>query len=188
MATNLVKVTEQTPIVWADSTDFTGTVTGYTRTAQIDLTSVASAAARQGDQVDLGASRWPSYAVFLAIEFAASAASGETVDVYWAESPSGTAANANPGGVSGSDAAYTGTAGDSIADSVKQLLYLGSLVTTADNTTVVQYQKIGVMNGESVLRYGSPVIVNNGTGALVADAVEMCLAFVPVGPDIQAAA
>ena len=188
MATNLVKVTEQTPIVWADTTDYTGTVSGLTRTAQIDLTSVASNQARQGAKVDLGATRWPSYAVSLAVEIASGAISGESVDVYWAESPSATAGNANPGGVSGADAAYTGTAGDSLADSLKQLLHIGSLITTADQTTVVQYQKIGVLNGESLLRYGSPVIYNGSTGAFLADAVEMYLAFTPIAPDVQAAA
>jgi hypothetical protein len=188
MATNLIKITEQTPLVWADTTDYSSTVSGLARTAQIDLTSVSSAAARQGAQADLGATRWPQYVVSVAMEFASGTVSGETVDIYWAGSPSGTAANANPGGTSGSDAAYTGTAGDSLADSVKQLTFIGSLVTTSDNTTVVQYGNVGVLFGDSMLRYGMPVVVNNSTGALVGDAVEMYVALTPTGSDIQASA
>jgi len=172
-----------TPVVWADTTDYTGTVSGLTRTSQIDLTSVASGASRQGAKVDLGATRAAKYEVLIAVEFASGAISDETVDIYLAWSPSSTAANANPGGVSGSDAAYTGTAGDSLADSVKQLEYVGSLTTTADQTTVVQYGKVGELFAPS--RYVSPVLVNNSTGALVADAVEMYIALIPIIDELQ---
>ncbi len=188
MATNKVQYTAETAIVWADTTDYSSTVSGLTRTDQIDLTSVASGAARQGAKKDMGATRNTSYLVSVAVEFASAAASDETVDFYWAGSPSATAGNANPGGTSGSDAAYTGTSGDSLADSLKQLQYIGSLVTTADNTTTVQYGTIGILSGDALLRYGMPVVVNNSTGALVSDAVEMYVALIPINPDIQAAA
>ncbi len=187
MATNLVKVTETTPIVWADLTDYSSTVSGLTRTAQIDLTSVASGAARQGDKVDFGATRHSRYVVFMAIEIASLAASDEEIVLYLSGSPHATAGNANPGGASGADSAYTGTAGDSIADSVKQLQRIGSLVTTADNTPTVQYQKIATVEGDDLMRYNSPVLVDNSSGALMTDAVEMFIAFIPINPDIQAA-
>lgn len=188
MATNLIKVTEQTAIVWADTTDYSSTVSGLARTDQIDLTSVSAAAARQGAKKDLGATRWPEYKVVIAVEIASLAASGESIDIYWADSPSDTAGNANPGGTSGVDAAYTGTAGDSLADSLLQLIQIGSLITTSDNTTVVQYGTIGILNGSAIHRYGMPVLVNNSAGALMTDAVEMYIALIPIPPDIQAAA
>jgi len=188
MATNLVKFTEQTAIVWADTTDYSSTVSGLARTDQIDLTSVSAAAARQGAKKDLGATRWPEYMVSVGIEIASSAASGETIDFYWSGSPSATAGNANPGGTSGADAAYTGTAGDALADSLHQLQFIGSLVTTADNTTVVQYGNVGVLSGSAIHRYGMPVVVNNSTGALMSDAVEQFVALIPIAPDVQAAA
>lgn len=172
-----------TAIVWADTTDYSSTVSGLTRTAQIDLTSVASGAARQGDQVDLTATRARRYAVLVAVEFASAAVSLETVDIYWAASPSSTAANANPGGVSGSDAAYTGTSGDSLTDSLHQLEFVGSLVTTSDNTTTVQYAQVGVL--EDIPRYGMPVLVNNSTGALMSDATEMYIALLPLIDESQ---
>lgn len=172
-----------TAIVWSDTTDYNDAVSGLARTHQIDMTSVAAAASRQGAKADLGATRAAKYNVLVAIEFASAAASDEYVDFYLAWSPSATAANANPGGVSGSDAAYTGTAGDELADSVKQLEPVGSMTTTADNTTVVQYQKVGEVFATG--RYVSPVVVNNGTGAFVADAVEMYIALEPIIDEFQ---
>ncbi len=188
MATNLVKRTEDTPIVWADTTDYSSTISGLARTDQLDLTSVGAGAARQGAKHDFGAIRASRYAIAVAIEFASGALSGEEVEFYHAGSPSPTAGNANPGGTSGVDAAYTGTAGDSLADSLKQLQYLGSLVTTADNTTTVQYQIIGFINGDDIPQYGMPVVFLNTTGAHVADAVEAYVAYIPINEDIQAAA
>ena len=119
----------------------------------------------------------------VAIEIAGSAASDQYIDVYWASSPSSTAANANPGGTSGSDAAYTGTSGDSLADSLKQLYHIGSLTTTADNTTTVQYGEIGIL--ENTLRYGMPVVVNGSSGNLHSDAVEMYVALIPIIDEVQ---
>jgi hypothetical protein len=185
MATeNLIKT--GTATVWADTTDYSSTVSGLVRTDQIDLTSLAAAAARQGAKADLGATRAAKYNVLVAVEFVAASGtlSGESVDLYLAWSPITTAANANPGGVSGSDAAYTGTAGDSLADSLKQLERVGSLITTTDNTTVVQYQKVGEIFATG--RYVSPVLVNNATGAFVADAVEMYIALEPIIDEFQA--
>jgi len=189
MATNQIKTTRNTPIVWSDTTDYASTVSGYVRTNQIDLTSLASLNARQGAKADLGATReGQKYAVYVGFEFASLAASNENVDVYWASSPHATAGNANPGGTSGADAAYTGTAGDSLTDSLPQLIPIGSFVTTSDNTTTVQYGRIGVLDAAEIERYGMPVVVNNSAGAFVADAVEMFIALVPLVADIQAAA
>ena len=188
MATQLVKATQGTALVWADTTDYSSTVTGLARTAQIDLTSIAAGGARQGAKVDFGLTRFDLYRVFVGIEFASAAVSGEAVRFYHAGSPSATAGNANPGGTSGTDAAYTGTAGDSLADSIKQLQFIGNLITTADNTTVVQYQTVGILRGASIARYGMPVVFFDTTPAAVADAVEMLVAYIPVDPDVQAAA
>lgn len=174
-----------TATVWADTTDYSSTVSGLARTHQIDLTSLASGSARQGAKADLGATRAAKYNVLIAIEIAASAASDEKIDVYFGFSPSATAGNANPGGLTGADAAYTGTAGDSLADSLKQLEFAGSLITTADNTTVVQYGKVGELYATG--RYVSPVLVNNSTGALMTDAVEMYIALEPIIDEAQAA-
>jgi len=180
---NEVLIKDGTAKVWADTTDYSSTVSGLSRTHQIDLTSVSAAASRQGAKADLGATRARQFAVLVGIEIAASAASDELISIYWAASPSTTAGNANPGGTSGADAAYTGTSGDSLADSLKQLEFIGSLVTTADNTTTVQYGQVGILT--DIPRYGMPVVVNNSTGALMTDAVEMFIALLPLIDEVQ---
>jgi len=181
--TQEVLIKDGTAKVWADSTDYSSTVSGLTRTHQIDLTSLASGSYREGAKADLGATRARRFLVLAAFEIAASAASDEIIKIFWAGSPSGTAANANPGGTSGSDGAYSGTAGDSADDSAKQLIHVGNFITTSDNTTVVQYQVVGVL--EDIPRYGMPVVKNGSTGALHSDAVEMYIALIPIVDEIQ---
>lgn len=183
-----VLVKTGTPIVFADATDFpaagAGTA-GLTKTDNIDLTGLASGAARQSVKADLGALRAHKYNVLAAIEFAAASGvlSGESVDVYAAFSPIATVGAANPGGCSGVDSAYTGSAGDSLADSLLQLEYIGSITTTTDNTAVVQYQKIGELF--ALGQYVSIVVVNNATGALHSDAVEMYIELEPIIDEAQ---
>ena len=174
-----------TATVWSDTTDYSSTVSGLARTHQIDLTGLIAGTARQGAKADLGATRAFKYNVLVAVEFVGTSGtlSGEEVKFYFAFSPSATAANANPGGASGADAAYSGTAGDSLADSVAQLELAGSLFTTTDDTTVVQYQKVGEIFASG--RYVSPVVINDATGNLVADAVEMYIALEPIIDEFQ---
>lgn len=171
-----ILIADGTAIVIADTTDYAGDL--GTRTHQIDLTGVLDTEARGSAKVDLGATRAAEHAIFAAIEFAVAPASGEVVEFYWAPSPSATAATANPGGVTGSDADYTGTAGDSLADSVMQLISIGVLVCTLDATTVVQFQRVGILR--SPMRYGSLVVKNESGQTLVADAVEMGIALYPL--------
>lgn len=182
MATEILQKSG-TAIVWADTTDYSSTVSGLAQTHQIDLTSLATTAARQGAKADLGATRAHAFTVFVGIEFDVAPASGETVDFYLAPSSSATAGNANPGGCTGADAAYTGTAGDSMDDSIKQLDYIGSLVATADAATVVQYQKIGII--PNTMRYASIVVDNNTSQAFEGDAVEMFVALIPLPTESQ---
>ncbi len=166
-----------TALVWADTTDYSSTLTGLARTAQIDLTSLGAAAARQGAKVDLGSEFARQHLVYVGIEMDVAPTSGDLVEFWWAGSPHATAGNANPGGTSGSDAAYTGTTGDSLADSKLQLQPLGALICTADIPTVVQYQTLGFFVPK--WRYGMPVVVNLADQAFEGDAVEMFVALVP---------
>ena len=63
MATEIL-IKNNTTVVWANTGDYNpGAGVIYTRTAQIDLTSIADAAARQGAKVDLGATRASAYVV-----------------------------------------------------------------------------------------------------------------------------
>ena len=167
-----------TPIIWADETDFPG----WSGDNQLDLTGLANGAARQGAKGDLGEKRAQLYALDVWLEYAVAPVSGTTMDIYWAASPHATAATQNPGGTSGSDAAYTGTAGDSLNDSLKQLQFLGSCALTLDATAVVQRFTFIVSFPH---RYGMPVFDNNGGQALHSDAVEMAFIVSPLIPEIQ---
>lgn len=177
---NEILVKSDTPIVWADTTDYTGD--GGVRTHQIDLTSLADGAARQGAKADLGATRAKQYSVTVCVEMAIAPTSKAAIDIYWATSLHATAAICNPGGCSGADAAYTGTAADSLDDSLMQLQYIGSISLTADATTTLQFQTFTLFPQH---RYGMPVIDNNGGQAMHSDAVECFVSATPIIPEVQ---
>ena len=108
MANKILVAANATPLVWADTTDYAGD--GGTRTHQILLAALAAAAARQGAKADIDnglvTNRFARrYAVTMRIEFDVAPADGGSVDLYWAASLNSTAATANPGGTTGSDAA-----------------------------------------------------------------------------------
>lgn len=151
---------------------------------QISLTGVANGAARQSVKVDLGAVRALLYSVRAAIELAATPTAGNTIDFYWAPSGSGTAGTANPGNISGTDAAYAGYSSNLTA-TLPQLQYIGSLVCTAQATGTVQYGEVGTFMPRE--RYGSLVVVNNSGAAVHSDDVECNVVFDPIVPQGQAA-
>jgi len=178
---NEILVKNGTQIVWADSADFGGSPVA--RTHQIDLTSLANTAAREGAKADLGATRAARYSVTLRIELDVAAAGGTTtVGMWFGQSPHGTAGTANPGGLTGADAAYTGTAGDTLAHSILQLDNVGELVCTADADTVIQQRTWVFMPTE---RYVIPVVYNNSGQAFEGDAVEMSIIMTPLIDEVQ---
>lgn len=177
---NSVLTIEGTATVFADTTDYSSTASGLARTDQLDLTSIANGAARQSTKADLGATRAPLYAVRVGIEFAVAPTAGNQVDFYWSPSFSATAGTGNDAGASGADGAYK--AGEE-AEWLRQGMFLGSLNATNDATTVVQYQTVGHFVPPH--RYGQVICYNRSGQALVADAVEMYVALVPIIPQIQ---
>jgi len=179
MATEIL-VKDGTAIVLADTTDYAGD--GGARTNQIDLTSIASTEARQSDKIDLLEARAARFSVTLCVEFDVAPSSGNIVSLYFAPSISETAGTANPGGVSGADSAYTGTASDSLADSIKQLDLIGALVCTSDAATVVNLQPFTYF---PPTRYGSVVVYNEADQAFEGDAVEMFVTFTPLIDEAQ---
>jgi len=154
---------------------------------QLQFASVAAAAAVNSTKADLGATRAARYNVVCVLEVASGAAvSGETVDFYWAPSPDSANASGNPGGVDGVDGGYTGTGADSLADSLKQLIYIGSHVATTDDTAdspEVQIGQVAVFSPPE--RYGCLIVVNNLTGAFHSDDVEMHVVFNPIIDEVQ---
>lgn len=180
MAAGDVLVRNGTAIVWADVADFGGSP--LPRTVQITLAALGAGAARQGVKVDLGATRAARYAVTVRPEMDVAPASGAIISVHWAPSESAAAGTANPGGVNGTDAAYTGTGADSLADSIFQLDEIGALVCTSDLAPTVQQQ---TWIYEPACRYGSPVIWNQTAQAFEGDDIEMSLIFMPLIDQVQ---
>ena len=144
-----------------------------------DLTSVAAAEAEASAKADLGANRAPEYAIHAAIEMAVAPVTGTTFDFYWAPSGLATAGAGNPGYVSGSSAAYTGTPG-TLAEGLKQLEYIGSMVMGADATATIQMAFIAIFKPPT--RYGCLVVVNNTAQATHSDVVEQAVSFTPIVP------
>ena len=169
------------PIVWADTTDYSSTGSGYTRTDQLALATLATGAAREGTKGDVGATRAAKFAVHVGFELDVAPTAGNVIEVYWSSSASATAGTGNAGGAAGADGAYK--AGEE-AEWVKQLTFLGALVCTADAATVVQRQCI---NDAFVppQRYGMPVVYNRSGQALEGDDVEMYVALVPIIDELQ---
>lgn len=149
----------------APATAANSLIIGTPSDVQLDLTGVAASggARHSAKSGDLGATRAPLYRVDACLEFETAPADGGAVDFYWAASPSGTAGTGNPGGVTGSDAAFTDTAGN-----LGEMNYIGSL-KVRNNVIAIGY--VGVFVPEH--RYGSLVVVNNASTALRSTATAM---------------
>jgi len=179
MATEIL-VKSGTPVVWADTTDYSDTNSGFTRTHQLDLTSLADTKAREGAKADLGATRAARYAVRVGIEFDSAPTAGEAVYFYWSASHSGTAGTGNDGGCTGADVAYKD--GEE-SEWVKQLQLIGVLTVTNDAATTVQYATVGEFCPPE--RYGQVVVWNEAGQALEGDAVEQFVALIPIVDEAQ---
>jgi hypothetical protein len=148
----------------------------------ITLASVANAAARQSVKADLGAKRAPAYKCRAAFELAATPTAGLTISLYWAPSPFSTAGYGNPGGVSGTDAAYTGYSSN-IAASLQQLDKIGDFICTAQATSTVQIAEIGIL--EPTERYGSIVVYDNSGAAFHSSDANISIVLDPLPPEGQ---
>lgn len=145
--------------------------------------SVTTQTARQSTKADLGATHAAKYAVTASFEFATAPVSGETVDFYWAPSHSGTAGKGNMGQTTGVDGVYAGGA-QTLAEGLKKLIFIGSLVCSTDATTFIQTGFIGVLSPPD--RFGNLVAHNNTSDDYHSDGVETAVAFEPIVPQIQA--
>jgi hypothetical protein len=180
MANNDILIEDGTRIVWAHGADFDDNP--WANTLELDFSAgaagLANAAAWQGAKVDLGAKRAGLYRMTLNMEIDVAPASGAVIRLYWAQSEDN---STFPGGVSGSDATYTGTAGDSIADSLLQCDFVGNLVCTADADPVEQQQ---TMEFAPLARYGAPIILNECGQSGVTDGTHMYLSMMPVNAEV----
>jgi len=176
MATADVKIYTGTPIVWdAAGTNYAFTLASLTTTAT---------AAWQGVKGDLTTPRGARMLVRLQTQFVTNGtpAAGEVVEVYWAGSPSSTAGTDNPGGATGTNAAYTGVGTG--AQSKRQLQFVGALVL--DASTGSQVADVGVFT--PIHRYGMPVVCNLSTRQLATTTTAHVLTVYPIVDQIQASA
>lgn len=182
---NEVLVKMGTPICWADATDYSATNSGIARTHQIDLTSLADGAARQGVKADFGEKRSAAYAVRVCFEPTSAPTAGNKMEVYLSTSYSGTAGTGNDGdGVTGADAAWAPQGGaEADIDEVKRhLLFVGVFPLSADADP-----QAGIINPAFAMptRYGSLIVKNDSGVAMINDAVEMFVAFIPITDEVQ---
>ena len=172
--------------VISDTTDYSDNRGFGTRTDQIDLTSLADAGARQSAKIDLAVSAAlmaARYDVDVSLEFAVAPADDTFVDIYVGFSHHATVGTGNPGGLSGVDAAYSGTTGSTLDESLLQLRHIGRFFPTNDATAVVLQQQIGSFVAEG--RYAMFVIDNSSGQALHSDAVEMAIRVAGMALEVQ---
>lgn len=195
MATN--KVLRQTgkQLMFADhATDFAGQAPataansykiGSPTSVQMNLSVIAAAAAWESAKTltlaDTGTA-WPDYWILgAAMESTATPADGGSFDFYWNGSTNATAGTGNAGVASGVDSSIVVS-----ASNLQQLKFIGRMPVLAQ--VINKMSDIGRLDMPYL--YGSLIIVNNTSVAMVADAdADECFAVLtPVFPDIQAAA
>lgn len=169
-----------TPIILANTTysPTAGTTLTGTRTAQINLTSIAAAAYRQSDKFDFGATAPREWMCRAAFQPTSAPTAYGVVEVFIGFSDNATAANNNPGNLSGADSAYVGygAAATDANEAIAQLTYLGNVVVSADSDIMVG--EVGIFT--PVLRYGMIVVRNGMSVAFIANAVQMSVQLHPM--------
>lgn len=191
MATNDVLKKQGLQLLYADhATDFgaapatvaNSLIIGSPTDVQIDLTGVVSGGgARQAVKANLVTPWGSAWLVMACLEFETAPADGGVVEFYWATSPSATAANGNPGGTTGADAAFTDTTGN-----LGQMFLIG-ILTVRNN--VINIGQVGIIPPKHA--YGNLVIVNQASTALRSTATAMDethITITEIIDEIQAAA
>lgn len=148
-------------------TTLTWTSSGGDKT--LDLSSLASAAGRQGDEHDFGATFPERVRIELVVDFNAAPTAGLTMDVYWSSSDDGTNYD---GECTGSDAAFA------LADCAR-LHYVGSLVASND-TDPQRASWVFFLPA----RYGLPVVYNASGQALTNVGTDQIVTVTPLVGDI----
>ncbi len=189
MTTNQVLQTIGTVLLFANST-YNPADTNFdlhsSITDDIDMASLAADGARQSVKADLGMPHAAAYSVDMAVNFATDAQNG-TVNLYWSESNSATAAAGNMGACTGADGAYTGYSTLTLAESLRHLLIIGAFQPGVNNQADgPQVGHVGIFR--PVQQWGCLVVHNTTDDAFDTDSVEIAVRFTPIIPDIQAAA
>ena len=184
---NNILYTVGTSILVSNSTYSPGANTSlgaYQAANDIDCDGLAAAAARQSTKIDLTATRAPWYDVRMTWEPATDPAAGGSMDLYWSPSHAAAAAVGNIAGCTGADGAYTGYSTVTLAVSLTQMHFIGSVPAgIANDADGVQIAHVGLFSPTA--RYGCLVVVNSMSVALHADSVEFAVLFEPIIPQVQ---
>jgi len=185
--------TDNTPIVFAKSGEYSPQTNGVigTRTDEIDVDEgVTTGLAEQSAKVDLGVNHAEEFEVMCTFQLEDDATAGDTLDFYWSNSHIATAAVGNLGFASGVSGPFTGTSGMTLAETLKHLIFIGSIPVGVNNdgdaNAGLQIAPIGRFP-PGAQRYGS-IIHHNNTSVTMEDAVEFAIRMKAVIPDIQAEA
>jgi hypothetical protein len=175
MAVADVKIYTGTAITWKPS--------GGTYAMSLHSLTTTSTGAWQGAKGDLGTPRGAKMAVRVTTAFVtATGLGGQVLEIYWAGSPSSTAASDNPAGASGSDAVYAGVM--STATAKPNLQFVGILV--AEATTASQTADVGSFVPD--FQYGMPIVVNLTLSGLTTTTTAHAITIYPVIDQVQASA
>lgn len=158
---NEVLVKQGTSVVWTSA--------GGNKV--ITLTSLANGAGREGAYNDFGATFPARVHVQVKLDFNVAPTVGNTVDIYFASSLDGSTFD---GEVTGADAAYDDE------NSMRRLMFVGSLVCTAD--TDPQYQSWVFFLPS---RYGTFIVSNQSGQALTATGTDQVLTATPLIDEVQ---
>lgn len=140
------------------------------------MSGIADGAGRQSAKMDFSEKWGNEIVVHAAFDFTGETpTTAEVVELYFAGSPSSTAAQGNVAGNSGADAAAPGGALGSItlAEMVKQCQFIGTFVV--HDGGVVQNGYVGRFIPEH--RYGQLIVKNESGDAFEADNVEHHVTF-----------
>ena len=136
------------------------------------------------DQVDLGVNRTDRNSVVAALEWFAAITAGLAVTMFWSGSANSSVNSGNPGKPDGGDGAWTGDGGGTVPETVKQIQFIGSFLTT--DLVGVQIAKVGGFRPH--FQYGQLIVVNNsGTFLCGDDDIESSVLFYGTINDIAAA-
>lgn len=146
-------------------------------TASLANSSSESTGARQSAKIDFGATRGRLLALWAWLELAATPTAGNVVEHWMSPSRSATAGTDNVAGASGTDAAYAGYS-NNITASLKQGVFVGNGIVTAQATSTIQKLFVGLYL--PVLRYGSLIVWNKAGSAFHSSDSNIYWEFTPV--------
>lgn len=184
MTNEILYVDAVAGFLFSNSTDYNATDLGdleNTDTAptavQLDLTSLGAGAAREATKMTFPLARAMEWLITMSVEYVSAPAAGDTVDLYWGTSHSGTPGKGNMGQLTGTDAAYAGGA-QTLAEALKKLTFLGSLILSEDIQPFVHTGVVRVFSPPD--RYGTLVVHNNSADIMHSDMNETAISFEPI--------